>query len=279
MAAGGTARLSKSGPGAAAGAIEVVIFDWAGTLVDFGSCAPVEAMRAAFAAFGIDVPDPIIREHMGLAKRDHVARILAAAPVSRAWSERHGAPDDAAVNALYAAYLARQSDVIAAFSQPIPGVPDALAALARRGIRIGSTTGYPRAIIAPVAERARSAGIAPEVVVACDEVPRPRPGPGQALAVALALGASDVRRCVKVDDAPAGIAEGLAAGMRVVGIAATGNGIGLPQAAFAALPPSERAARIVAAERELAAAGAHGVIASVAELPSLLDSLPGSAGA
>jgi len=141
------------------------------------------------------------------------------------------------------------------------------------------TTGFPGPVSGGGGAGGGGGGMAAGGGGGCSDGPPPRPGPGQALAVAVALGASDVRRCVKVDDAPAGIAEGLAAGMRVVGIAATGNGIGLPQAAFAALPPGERAARIAAAERELAAAGAHGVIASVAELPSLLDSLPGSAGA
>ncbi len=261
----------------AAARIDVVIFDWAGTLVDFGSCAPVAAMRAAFAAFGIRVPDPAIRAHMGLAKRDHASQILATPEVARAWAERHGPPDDSAVDRLYAAYLERQADVIAEHSRPIPGVAQALAELRRGGIRIGSTTGYPRAIIAPVAELARGAGVAPEVVVACDEVPRPRPGPGQALAVAVALGASDVRHCVKVDDAPAGIAEGLAAGMHVIGVAATGNGVGMPEAEFAALPPDERAGRIAAATRELAAAGAHRVIGSVAELPAVLAGLAAGA--
>lgn len=250
--------------------IEVAIFDWAGTLVDFGSCAPVEAMRAAFAAFGIDVPAAVIRPHMGLAKRHHVAQILATAEVSRAWAARHGAPGAGAVDALYRAYLERQPEAIAAFSAPIPGVAEALAALRAQGVRVGSTTGYPRAIVAPVAERARAAGIAPEAIVACDEVPRPRPGPGQALAVAVALGASDVRRCVKVDDTPAGIAEGLSAGMFVVGVAATGNGIGMPQAEFAALSREERDARIAHAGRVLAAAGADLVLASVSELPAAL---------
>ncbi|MCU0897079.1 MAG: phosphonoacetaldehyde hydrolase [Burkholderiales bacterium] len=257
--------------------VEVAIFDWAGTLVDFGSCAPVEAMRAAFAAFGIRVPNPAIRAHMGLAKRDHAAHILAMPEVARAWVERHGEPDDFAVDRLYAAYLERQADVIAEYSRPIPGVADALASLRRRGVRIGSTTGYPRAIIAPVADLARGAGVAPDVLVACDEVPRPRPGPGQALAVAVALGASDVRHCVKVDDAPAGIAEGLAAGMYVIGVAATGNGVGMPHAEFAALPLDERAERLAAATRELAAAGAHRVIGSVADLPAVLAGLAAGA--
>lgn len=33
--------------------IEAVIFDWAGTTADYGSCAPVQAFIAAFEKFGI----------------------------------------------------------------------------------------------------------------------------------------------------------------------------------------------------------------------------------
>ena len=33
--------------------IEAVIFDWAGTTVDFGSMAPVQAFIRAFEKFGI----------------------------------------------------------------------------------------------------------------------------------------------------------------------------------------------------------------------------------
>ena len=35
--------------------LEAVIFDWAGTLVDFGSFAPTKVFVDAFAQFGMDV--------------------------------------------------------------------------------------------------------------------------------------------------------------------------------------------------------------------------------
>lgn len=34
--------------------IEAVIFDWAGTTVDYGCFAPVQAFKDAFNAYGID---------------------------------------------------------------------------------------------------------------------------------------------------------------------------------------------------------------------------------
>ncbi|MFN0025032.1 MAG: phosphonoacetaldehyde hydrolase, partial [Parvularculaceae bacterium] len=72
--------------------IAAVIFDWAGTMVDFGSRAPVVAMRQAFAANGVALSDGEIRAGMGLAKRDHVAAILRSPPAAAAWVSATGKP-------------------------------------------------------------------------------------------------------------------------------------------------------------------------------------------
>ncbi|MEA3196877.1 MAG: phosphonoacetaldehyde hydrolase, partial [Gammaproteobacteria bacterium] len=72
-----------------------------------------------------------------------------------------------------------------------------------------------------------------------------------------------------------GVSEGRAAGCFTVGLAASGNGVGLSQEALRALPAAERAARIAAAGRSLLAAGADVVIDSIAELvPVLHDRRP-----
>lgn len=44
--------------------IKTVIFDWAGTTVDFGCMAPVHAFRNAFLEKGIQLTDKEIREPM-----------------------------------------------------------------------------------------------------------------------------------------------------------------------------------------------------------------------
>ena len=48
--------------------IEAVIFDWAGTTVDYGSFAPVVAFAKAFEKFGIKPTTDEIREPMGMLK-------------------------------------------------------------------------------------------------------------------------------------------------------------------------------------------------------------------
>jgi len=73
-------------------AFDLVIFDWAGTVVDFGCQAPVTALVAAFAAAGVTLSESTARADMGMAKSDHVRAILARPEVIAAWKQAHGAP-------------------------------------------------------------------------------------------------------------------------------------------------------------------------------------------
>jgi phosphonoacetaldehyde hydrolase len=67
------------------------------------------------------------------------------------------------------------------------------------------------------------------------------------------------------------MAEGRNAGMRCVGVSATGNEVGLDAAVLGALDDRDRGARIARAERHLFDAGADAVIESVADLPRWLE--------
>ena len=87
----------------------------------------------------------------------------------------------------------------------------------------------------------------------------------------LALGIGDVRACVKVDDTVPGIEEGRNAGMWTVGLTLSGNEVGYSPAELAAAPAEEVRERVARAEAKLRAAGAHHVIASVKDLPQVLE--------
>jgi phosphonoacetaldehyde hydrolase len=76
-----------------------------------------------------------------------------------------------------------------------------------------------------------------------------------------------------VDDAEVGMGEGREAGCWTIGVAASGNGVGLSLADFAALTDADRRQRIDAAGGALVAAGAHLVIDTVADLPGALDEI------
>ena len=53
--------------------IECVIFDWAGTTVDFGSLSPVSAFREAFRSFCVEVTEEETRAPMGMLKREFLS--------------------------------------------------------------------------------------------------------------------------------------------------------------------------------------------------------------
>jgi len=250
-----------------------VIFDWAGTMVDFGSCAPVLAMRRAFAAEGVDVADADVRAGMGLAKRDHVVFMLSTARVADAWRAAKDKPhSDADVDRIFAALEPLMRDAGAERSALVPGALQAVDALKARGVRIGSTTGYTRPMMGPILEGAAAQGYRPEIVVCAGETKTGRPSP---LMIWKALSEMDVwpaSAVVKVDDAPVGIAEGKNAGCFAIGVAASGNALGLDLAEFQALSEPARQTLLTAARVSLAAAGADLVIDSVADLPVALAS-------
>ena len=66
--------------------IQGVIFDWAGTTVDFGCFAPVSAFAEAFRKAGIDVTLEETRAPMGKLKIEHIRTMLAMPAVKARWT-------------------------------------------------------------------------------------------------------------------------------------------------------------------------------------------------
>jgi phosphonoacetaldehyde hydrolase len=222
--------------------IEAVIFDWAGTTVDHGCMAPIAAFREVFRSRGVAVSIAAARGPMGTHKRTHIERLCALPEVAAQWHARFGrAPGAADVDAMFADFIPLQLAVLRDHAQPVPGCLAAVAALRARGLRIGSTTGFTRAMMDVLAPEAARRGFAPDVIVTADEVPRARPWPDMCLRNLVELGASSVAACVKVDDTVSGIEEGLRAGMWTVGVVMTGNELGCTEADLAAMHPEERA--------------------------------------
>ena len=67
------------------GGIRLVVFDWAGTTVDHGSCAPVAPFVTAFARQSIELSTAEARGPMGVHKRDHVRALFTLPAVSDRW--------------------------------------------------------------------------------------------------------------------------------------------------------------------------------------------------
>lgn len=254
--------------------IKAVIFDWAGTMVDFGCMAPVEALIEAFAANGVTITAAQARRDMGRAKLDHVAAILDDQAVADAWTEARGAPPTKAdAEAIYGALEPLIEAAATRCADLIPGAAAAASGLRTLGVKIGSGTGYTRQMMSGILPRAAAQGYAPSVVVCAGETASGRPAPLMAWKALVELDAWPAQACVKVDDATVGIEEGRLAGCWTIGVAASGNGVGLSLAAFAALDDADRRARVAAAADQLRAAGADYVIETVADIGPVLETI------
>ena len=70
--------------------ISCVIMDWAGTAVDFGCFAPLNAFLKVFSEEkGIDITYRQAREPMGLLKIDHIKAILSMPEVNAKFQARY----------------------------------------------------------------------------------------------------------------------------------------------------------------------------------------------
>lgn len=256
------------------GRVKAVIFDWAGTTVDFGCMAPAGAFIALFARHGVTATNAQARGPMGMHKRDHIAAMIRMPDIAAQWEAARGAPaTDADIEALFQEFIPMQLEALPGYCGVIPGVVETVQALRTRGIKIGATTGYNEAMMNICLESAARAGYAPDTSVAVTMVPAGRPAPWMAVQAAMNLGAYPFEACVKVGDTVTDIQEGLNAGMWTVGVTATGNEVGLPLHELDALPADERARRVGAAADKLAGAGAHYVVDGVADLPPVIDAI------
>ncbi|EJL38262.1 phosphonoacetaldehyde hydrolase [Caulobacter sp. AP07] len=254
-------------------AIRAVVFDWAGTMIDFGCRAPVVALRRVFADAGVEITEAEARLDMGKAKRDHIRALLALPRVADAWRAVHGAAGEADVSRLHDAVEPMMRAAAKDCARLIPGAADLAERLGAAGVKVGSSTGYTRAMMADILPLAAEQGYAPQVVVCAGETLEGRPSPLMMWKALVELGAWPAGACVKVDDAVVGIGEGLAAGAWTVGLSASGNGVGLSWEALNLLPAPDREQRIAAATEALREAGAHYVVETVADLGPVLEDI------
>ena len=145
------------------GPIRAVIFDWAGTIVDYGSCAPAVAFCEVFKRAGVSIDVATARGPMGKNKRDHISEIIYAPHVSSLWKSVHGAsPTEGDIHRIYAAFTPVQVEVVKQKAAPIPGALETIAALRAQGIKIGSCSGYNSEIMAAVLEGAPTLAVGTE---------------------------------------------------------------------------------------------------------------------
>lgn len=254
--------------------LSAVVFDWAGTILDFGSCAPMGAFVRLFEKFGIVITVDEARGPMGVAKWDHIKALGTLPRVAAQWQKRFSRPlTDADVDHLYEVFTPMNAAVVADFADFIPGAVEMVNTLRARGLKIGSTTGYNRPIMEVVTPIAAAGGYVPDNLVCAGDLAAGRPSPLMMYRTFADIGVWPPSSVVKVDDTGVGIEEGIHAGTWTVGLAVSGNAVGLSLAEWQALDAASQDALRQIATAKLKASGAHYVIDSVADLLPVIDDI------
>ncbi len=257
-----------------AGPVQAVILDWAGCTMDFGCLAPAVVFVEVFRRKGVPISMEEARAPMGAHKKVHIQRITELPAVRARWQEVHGRPPGAEdVEAMFQDFVPLQLDCLSRYATLIPGTLETIEALRAKGIRIGSTTGYTREMMEINLRDAERQGYVPDVTVCASDVPQGRPYPFMCLKNAIELQVDCVAACVKVDDTVPGVEEGLNAGMWTVGLAVSGNEVGLSLEDWRALSEEERERLRARAYKRMWQAGAHYVIDTIADLPSCIEDI------
>jgi phosphonoacetaldehyde hydrolase len=235
---------------------------------------PVAPFIEAFKRRDITVSIDEARGPMGMHKHAHIEAIMRLPSVTTQWRGCYGRmPSEADVNTVFECYLPLQMHSLDRHTALIPGVLEAVVAMRSRGLKIGTTTGYTRPMMEVVAAAAKKQGYEPDVILCASDVPAGRPEPWMCFENACRLRVYPTEAMIKIGDTVMDVYEGLNAGMWTVGVAKTGNEMGLSEQEIEALSEEDRSARLGQARERLYMAGAHYVVDSLIDVLPVIDDI------
>jgi HAD superfamily hydrolase (TIGR01509 family) len=186
---------------------QAVIFDCDGTLVDSEPLARI-AWERSLSPYGYTIGDAEYATLVGLPYLK----------VHGFFADR--VPGLAAPDPFWATYSGALFELIDTQLEPFDDALETIRELRALDVAVAVASSSPRARLDRTLQRAGLAD-AFRVSVAGDEITHGKPAPDMFLAAAERLGVAP-ERCAVIEDSPPGVAAGLAAGMRTVGVARDG---------------------------------------------------------
>ena len=249
-----------------------IIFDWAGTTVDYGCFAPVKAFIEAFEQYGITPTLEEVRKPMGMLKIDHVRTMLSMDRISGLWEEKQGRKwTEEDVQKVYELSESKILEIVHNYAEPKPYVMETVNKLREMGLKIGSTTGYTDEMMALVVPKAAELGYAPDCWFSPDSTnQKGRPYPYMIFRNMEALDIKKVRRVLKVGDTVSDIKEGKNAGVWSAGIVVGSSEMGLSLEEYEALSKEEKDQKCDEVAQKFIDAGADKVFYTIEDLAAYL---------
>lgn len=249
--------------------------DWAGTAVDYGCFAPLNAFLKVFKEEkGIDITYRQAREPMGLLKKDHIKAILEMPEVDEKFKAIYGRKwNTNDIDEMYISFEKHLFSSLENFTTPIPGVIETMDILRKQGICIGSTTGYTQSMMDIVRPGAAEKGYQVDNLVTPDNLPAGRPAPYMIYKNMIELAIPDISQVVKVGDTIADIREGINARVLTVGIITGSNEMGITEEEYNNVPVEELKIMKKNVRERMLKAGANYVLDTIYELPACIDEI------
>lgn len=194
--------------------IELAALDIAGTTVQEGGSV-YRVLTDVVRDHGAPAADADVRVWMGADKREAITALLALSGST---------PDRDTVEAVHTEFVTRLGAAYAATPPvPLPGVPEAFAAMRAAGLRVVLTTGFDRQITDPlIAALGWESGVLDGVVCA-SEVAAGRPAPFMIQRAMELTGVTDPARVLVAGDTVLDVRAGLAAHAGIVAGVLTGG--------------------------------------------------------
>ncbi|PAF52845.1 phosphonoacetaldehyde hydrolase [Helicobacter sp. 13S00477-4] len=254
--------------------IQAVIFDWAGTTIDYGCFSPLGAFVKSFDEEGILLSIQEARKPMGLLKIDHIRALLKMPEILGQFLNIYGyQPKEEDILRIYERFEKNIFEVLSDHVILNPYVFETTKELEKMGIKIGSTTGYTKSMMEIVLPLAKDQGYVPECCVASDELGYGRPYPYMMYECARRLNVYPQNSMIKVGDTSVDIEEGKNAGCVSVGIVYGGSVLGLSVDEVARYPQKDLQFLVNQAKIELYDAGADYVIDDMRDLLPIIEKI------
>lgn len=276
--------------------LEAVIFDWAGTTLDYGCYAPAVLFQKVFAQKGVPISMLEARKPMGKHKKVHLREIIMDQDVAKRWSAVHNRmPTDADVDKLFEEFQPQQMPLLVKYADLISGTLQTVEDCRKQGLKIGSTTGYTGKMMELLLTEAAEKGYVPDVTVCAtghyalrnrkmqgpllglgENISRPKPH--MCNLNAYLLDVSDNSAVVKVGDTLDDIKEGKRAGMWTIALAGTGNEMylseeheGLTEEQIKQKNPKDYFNKLMAAYGSMAKEKPDFIVDSIRDVPTIID--------
>lgn len=258
------------------GKVKALVLDWSGTTADAYVVAPAVVFVEVFKQQGVTISMAEARGPMGLRKDLHIKALTEDPVIAERWKQVHGRyPGQEDVDRMFADFVPLQLDCLRQYTDLLPGVADVIQRLQAQGIKIGSSTGFTRAMVDILEEEAAKQGYRPDASVAGDEVIHgARPAPHMVYRNLDLMGIQTIQSVVKIDDTVSGVGEALNAGCWGVGVVRYSNYMDVDSPEIGAALPDEEISRRMAITRDiLEKAGAHYVIDSLADIEPVIKDI------